>query len=208
MRITVSGHADDRGKDDYNERLSRRRSNAVAKYLIAQGIDKDRIILKAYGESRPAIPCMGTNCTEDDHRLNRRAEFLLAGSTDDSDMISTPDVQKTSSVPTTKVTNDQGVEMLLDEFGNKTVEGVLFKVNVGAYKKRHDLKFPELSDIGTVESTSMKGITYYFLTGFRTLGEAECARKQAIAKGIQDATISVYRNGDRINMGEFATLVH
>ncbi|MEJ1240114.1 OmpA family protein [Chryseolinea sp. T2] len=207
--ITVSGHADDRGKDSYNERLSRRRSNAVAKYLIAQGIDKDRIILKAYGESRPAIPCMGATCTEDDHRLNRRAEFLLAGSGEAPDLNSTPDT-RTTSVPKSvqQQNNEQAVEALLKGYGNKSVDGVSFTVNIGAYRKRHDLKFPELSGIGIVESVTKKGTTFYYLTGFKTLDEANNARRQAIAKGIPDATISVYRNGDKIRMDDFAALVH
>lgn len=206
LRITVSGHADDRGNDGYNERLSRRRSHAVSKYLTEQGIDKDRIILLAYGESRPAIPCMGTNCSEDDHRLNRRAEFLLAGTNDASEVMSTPDTQK-KPVTSSAVGTNPSVERLLAEYGNKAIEGVSFMVNIGVYKKRHDLKFAELSDIGTVESVTKKGTTYYYLNGFHTLGEAEHARKQAIARGITDATISVYHNGDKINIDEFSALV-
>lgn len=202
-QLTISGHADDRGKDNYNERLSRRRSGAVAKYLIAQGIDKDRIVMKAYGESRPAIPCVGVDCSEADHRLNRRAEFLLKGPGES--LNSAPDDR---TIAAEKVT-PKGLEYeaLLRTSGNKSVEGVSFMVNIGAYRKRHDLTFPELAGIGTVESITKKGTTYYFLTGFRTLGEADCARKQAVAKGIVDATITVYKNGDKIKVNEFASLV-
>ena len=99
------------------------------------------------------------------------------------------------------------MQTLLREYGDKAVEGISFMVNIGAYRKNHELKFPELSGIGTVESITKKGITYYFLTGFKTLSTAEQARKQSVSKGIKDATISVYRNGDKIKIDEFATLV-
>ena len=206
LRITVSGHADDRGSDSYNERLSRRRSGAVEKYLIAQGIDKDRIILKAYGESRPAIPCMGSFCSEDDHRLNRRAEFLLAGAEGVEDIRSAPDPQKVSR-SSGNTLNAHTVESLLIKCGDQTIDGVSYIVNIGVYKKQHDLKFPDLAGIGTVESVTKKGATYYFLTGFHTLSEAETARKQAVMKGVPDASISVYRNGEKIQLDELAALV-
>jgi outer membrane protein OmpA-like peptidoglycan-associated protein len=208
-RLTISGHADDRGKDNYNERLSRRRASAVAKYLIAQGVSKDRIVMKAYGEKRPAIPCMGSNCSEDDHRLNRRAEFLLLGTEGNPGINSAPDRRAVVPNLTHNAAPVQGPDMatLLKEYGNKAVDGVSFMVNIGAYRKKHDLKFPELAGIGSVESITKKGITYYYLTGYKTLGEADEARNQAVSRGITDASISVYRNGDRIKIDEFAALV-
>lgn len=77
LKLIVAGHADDRGEEDYNINLSRRRVQAVTKYLISQGIVKDRIIQKAYGESLPVIPCYAADCSEADHQKNRRAEFVL-----------------------------------------------------------------------------------------------------------------------------------
>ena len=77
LSLVVAGHADDRGDDEYNIKLSRRRVQAVSKYLISQGIDKDRIIPKAFGESLPVVPCFNADCSEEDHQKNRRAEFVL-----------------------------------------------------------------------------------------------------------------------------------
>ena len=102
-QLTISGHADDRGKDNYNERLSRRRATAVAKYLTAQGVDKSRIVMKAYGEARPAIPCISGDCSEDDHRLNRRAEFLLQANQSPA-INSSPDPYKKSAPAAVKNT--------------------------------------------------------------------------------------------------------
>ena len=77
LKLVVAGHADDRGDDNYNIELSKRRVQAVTKYLVGQGILKNRIIQRAYGESIPVIPCYAVDCSEDDHQKNRRAEFVL-----------------------------------------------------------------------------------------------------------------------------------
>ncbi len=77
LKLLIAGHADDRGDEDYNIRLSQRRVQVVTKYLASQGISKDRIIQKAYGESLPVVPCYAVDCSEEDHQKNRRAEFVL-----------------------------------------------------------------------------------------------------------------------------------
>jgi outer membrane protein OmpA-like peptidoglycan-associated protein/tetratricopeptide (TPR) repeat protein len=77
LKLLVAGHADDRGEEDYNIWLSKKRVQAVTKYLTSKGINKNRIIEKAYGESLPVIPCYEVDCSEDDHQKNRRAEFVL-----------------------------------------------------------------------------------------------------------------------------------
>ena len=77
LKLVVAGHADDRGDDSYNIELSKRRVQAVTKYLVAHGILRNRIIQRAYGESLPVVPCYAVDCSEDDHQKNRRAEFVL-----------------------------------------------------------------------------------------------------------------------------------
>jgi hypothetical protein len=140
--------------------------------------------------------------------LNRRAEFLLLGTEGKPGLNSAPDGRNgTPDVVKVEVPHGPDMQTLLREYGNKSIEGISFMVNIGAYRKKHDLKFPELAGIGTVESNTRKGVTYYSLTGYKTLGEADEALRRAIAKGITDASISVYRNGDRINIDEFAALV-
>ena len=76
MVIMVKAHADNRGNDDYNMRLSDRRARASVQYVLSKGIDKSRITGKGYGESEPKVDCK-ENCTEDQHALNRRSEFLI-----------------------------------------------------------------------------------------------------------------------------------
>jgi len=73
VQFTVSGHADDRGSQEYNIGLGDRRANAVRQYLIEQGIAQGRINTVSFGEDRPTC----TDTTEDCYQRNRRAEFVL-----------------------------------------------------------------------------------------------------------------------------------
>src|SRR5690606_29890270 len=61
LRVTVEGHADERGTREYNLALGERRANAVKSYLVALGVDGSRITTVSYGKERPAVP--GSNET-------------------------------------------------------------------------------------------------------------------------------------------------
>jgi outer membrane protein OmpA-like peptidoglycan-associated protein len=69
--VTVEGHTDYIGSDQYNQRLSERRANSVRKYLIEKGIASSRIRVVGYGEQRP----IADNKTKEGRAINRRAEF-------------------------------------------------------------------------------------------------------------------------------------
>lgn len=55
ITIELSAHCDYRGNDDYNLRLSQRRSESVVRYLIDHGIKSDRLVARGYGENQPKI---------------------------------------------------------------------------------------------------------------------------------------------------------
>ncbi len=75
IKISVEGHTDNIGTLEYNQRLSEKRAQAVADYLINEGgISKDRIQTKGWGKTRP----IATNDDEEEGRaLNRRVEFII-----------------------------------------------------------------------------------------------------------------------------------
>ena len=73
VQFTISGHADERGSQEYNIGLGDRRANAVRQYLIEQGIAQGRINTVSFGEDRPTC----TETTEGCYQRNRRAEFAL-----------------------------------------------------------------------------------------------------------------------------------
>jgi succinyl-CoA synthetase beta subunit len=71
IKTQVQGHTDSVGGEVSNMALSQRRADAVATYLAAQGVAKDRVSAKGYGESKP----IGDNATEEGRAKNRRVEF-------------------------------------------------------------------------------------------------------------------------------------
>ncbi len=77
LKLEASTHTDVRGSKMYNRILSQKRAQAVSAYLVKQGVAEERIYLNFYGEDRPLQTCEQNGCTEEIHRMNRRAEFLL-----------------------------------------------------------------------------------------------------------------------------------
>ncbi len=73
MNMTINGHTDDIGEDDYNLTLSEKRAEAVKKYIVSKGINENRIAIKGYGESMP----VDSNKSENGRRNNRRVEFEI-----------------------------------------------------------------------------------------------------------------------------------
>ena len=69
LPITVEGHADEQGTREYNLALGARRATAVREFLIAKGIDQDRISIVTYGKERPLRVCSNEDCWS----KNRRA---------------------------------------------------------------------------------------------------------------------------------------
>ncbi|WP_237701014.1 OmpA family protein [Lacinutrix sp. 5H-3-7-4] len=79
MVIYATSHTDIRASNKYNDALSDRRAKTTVQYIISKGIDATRISGAGKGERELAVDC-GTNCTEEQHQLNRRSEFkILSG---------------------------------------------------------------------------------------------------------------------------------
>ncbi|MDJ1478970.1 OmpA family protein [Cytophagaceae bacterium YF14B1] len=73
LRIEISGHTDDVGKDSDNLELSLKRAKSVYDYLINAGVEKNRLTYVGYGETQFAVP----NNSEKNRQLNRRIEFKV-----------------------------------------------------------------------------------------------------------------------------------
>ncbi len=69
--LTVIGHTDSRGTEEYNQALSVRRAEAVYRYLVNHGINPNRVEVIGMGESQP----VDTNKTEEGRAKNRRVEL-------------------------------------------------------------------------------------------------------------------------------------
>lgn len=77
--IDIAGHCDWKGTDEYNIKLSERRSMAAFNYLVTKGIDPKRMKSNWFGENRPAANNENTDGTDnpEGRQLNRRCEFRV-----------------------------------------------------------------------------------------------------------------------------------
>lgn len=73
VRVTLEGHADERGTREYNLALGDRRANAAKNYLAGQGVQLDRITTISYGKERPAVP----GSDDESYAQNRRAVTVI-----------------------------------------------------------------------------------------------------------------------------------
>jgi peptidoglycan-associated lipoprotein len=72
LKVTIEGHADERGTPEYNIALGERRAQAIAKYIQALGVQADQISIVSYGEEKPLL--LGQS--EDAYAKNRRAVLV------------------------------------------------------------------------------------------------------------------------------------
>ncbi|MCU0468023.1 MAG: OmpA family protein [Arcicella sp.] len=69
----ISGHTDNVGSDEVNNKLSQERADVVRNYLLTQGVPAERITAKGYGKTRPKVD----NNTPENQAINRRVEFEI-----------------------------------------------------------------------------------------------------------------------------------
>lgn len=78
MEINIRSHTDSRNTAEYNQLLSDRRAKATCDWLVSKGIYRKRLSAKGYGESQLINYCSdGFDCSEDEHQVNRRSEFII-----------------------------------------------------------------------------------------------------------------------------------
>ncbi len=68
VRLTIEGHADERGTRDYNLALGARRANAVRDFLMSQGVSGSRLQTISYGKERPVSLCSEESCWSKNRR--------------------------------------------------------------------------------------------------------------------------------------------
>lgn len=69
--ITVDGHTDSTGAEGYNQTLGLQRALTTSDGLIADGVDKNRLVIRSFGESNP----IASNATSEGRSKNRRSEI-------------------------------------------------------------------------------------------------------------------------------------
>lgn len=83
MVIELGAHTDCRSSEYFNQKLSERRAKSTVNYIKTRITTPSRITGKGYGESKPIVKCTSddiqktSDCTEEQHQLNRRSEFII-----------------------------------------------------------------------------------------------------------------------------------
>lgn len=78
LNIEIRSHTDSRGNDAYNKSLSQQRAQSVVNYLVSNGIARERLLAKGFGETQLVNRCgNGAECSEAQHQQNRRTEFRI-----------------------------------------------------------------------------------------------------------------------------------
>ncbi len=79
ISLEIASHSDVSGDENYNKILTEKRSLAVVDYLISQGINKNRLSFKGYGEEKILNKCIsdGIPCSDIEKQQNRRIEYKI-----------------------------------------------------------------------------------------------------------------------------------
>jgi outer membrane protein OmpA-like peptidoglycan-associated protein len=204
VQLVINAHADDRGQDSYNLTLSKRRAKAVGTFLLKRGVAKNRISQNAMGETLPEVACGTRECTEEEHQKNRRVEFVLrepGGAAEDTHIT----VNKNRNGPL--VSKTLSYQEILAKYGDNKAPNLKFKIALGVYRFNPSLAFDNLKDLGKVEALNVSGITYYFLSEYFSMNEAEVVRKKVIERGIKDAYITFYYNDETVKIQEVVSFL-
>jgi len=73
VKLQIEGHCDERNTEEFNLALGWRRANTTKAYLVALGVDVDRISTISYGEERPFATCHEEKCWAQ----NRRSHLII-----------------------------------------------------------------------------------------------------------------------------------
>ncbi len=80
MKLDIRSHTDSRASFKYNEVLSENRAKSTINWLVKNGVDPSRLTGKGYGETQLVNQCSDDiKCSEEEHQLNRRSEFIITG---------------------------------------------------------------------------------------------------------------------------------
>ena len=78
LMVEVDSHTDSRSSADFNMTLSNKRARTAVDYIVAHGIQSNRIRGVGFGETRLLNRCAdGVECSDEEHAINRRTEFKI-----------------------------------------------------------------------------------------------------------------------------------
>lgn len=98
--------------------------------------------------------------------------------------------------------DDTAMKKIAEDFANNQIKGLLFHVQVGAYHEPRSQIFHFLKEVGSIGEEQHEGLYKYLLGGRNTLEMAKDFQVEIMNKGVKDAFIVPYFEGERIRMCE------
>lgn len=209
--LDIRSHTDSQGERNYNLNLSERRAQATIDYIVRKGVSADRITGKGYGDTQLINKCShGVLCSEAQHQLNRRSEFILYNSNNKKIISSTENTP--NNIENKKETNPIVIENLVNEVVKTESKP---QTKISALSKEYDfssnlsvytiqlaaLKNANSNNFDTVQNvfkhTYADGLTRYFSGVFNTYLEAQNYRQEFFGNDV-DLGFIVVLKGEKI----------
>ncbi|GAA0762375.1 OmpA family protein [Psychroflexus lacisalsi] len=189
MRIDVRSHTDSRAGDAYNQILSDKRATATQDYIIDKaGISEDRISGRGYGETELVNDCSnGIDCSEDEHALNRRSEFIILNDNE------TPEDIRNEILASENKKVDSPKNSSYYDFENSNEE--IFTVQIGAFGKNSNVEFDNVKNVFSYVYSD--GYKRYFSSVFPTRNQADAYKIELRNKGVEGAFVVGLRGKSR-----------
>ena len=202
MKIDIRSHTDSRAGDAYNKILSQKRAEATMNYVIDQGIDRKRVSGKGYGETQLVNNCSnGVDCTEEEHALNRRSEFIILNKNetpqeirnqiDDRIVISEPSNNK-------KERKEEKIQISNSskKYDFQADSPKVYTVQVSATSPRRNIDIPNVKNEFSYSFDD--GYRRYFSGVFSSRNEAGKHRNKLRQNGVKGAFVVALKGSNRI----------
>ncbi len=185
ISIQISAHTDIRGSAEFNQRLSEARAKSVVDYLIAHGVDRNRLISRGYGETQLLIPDAQT---EEEHQKNRRTTFQI----------------------TEIATRDEGPSRYTPAPLPLRFNVVLYsEKNIRSFKEEFAKIYRFMPDITIIHGNSpIEGLNYYIMGAFDDLDKAVEHKKAIKNIGFVNCFIDVFEGTNRIEPKEILEIIN
>ena len=204
MKIDIRSHTDSRAGDAYNKILSQKRAEATMNYITNQDIDKNRVSGKGYGETQLVNNCSnGIDCTEEEHALNRRSEFIIINENETPQEIRNQIDDKVSVAQSSSSDVEKKIKTttkFVREYNFRADSPKVFTVQVSATTQN------KKTNIFGVENEYSyffdDGYRRYFSGVFDSKREANKYKVQLREKGVKGAFVVALKGKNRILLSD------
>ncbi len=167
LKIEVRSHTDSRGDSDYNTKLSNDRAIATRQYILSKGVNADRVTTAGMGDKEIINNCVkDVPCSEEEHALNRRSEFIVLSFDNEIYSERIPKVENVITENTNPL--QQKNTIVKSNYDFKSTQ-IIYTVQIGAFKQK-ELVFP--FDIDVFSHLYQDGLTRCFSGVFKSKEEA------------------------------------